>query len=118
MWLSERSQSQIAECGAEIGTVTLAGNPAGVYLAGERRNLPVLSPGGFAWAPQAGDQVLVIKTGAAGEAPYVVAVRQNDSVSPGSVRISNGAGTASVILDASGTLALNARTILINGQAL
>ena len=70
MWLSERDiRREQGEPAAELGVVTLGGDPAGVSLGGERRQLPVYSPGGVTWRPAAGDRVLVLKTGAAGEQP-------------------------------------------------
>lgn len=117
MWLSERNKREPAPEGAGLGTVTLGGDPAGVYLAGERRNLPVLGPGGYTWAPEAGDQVLVIKTGAGGEVPCVAAARGGAQVPPGTVRISNRPGTASITLDAAGNLALTGR-VTVNGTQI
>ena len=67
MWISERDmRREQGEPAAELGVVTLGGDPAGVSLGGERRQLPVYSPGGVTWRPAAGDKVLVLKTGAAG----------------------------------------------------
>ena len=117
MWLSERTQRERTDGGAGLGTVTLGGAPAGVYLAGERRNLPVLGPGGYAWAPVAGDQVLVIKTGDRGEAPCVAAVRGEQGIAPGSVRIFSHLGTASITLDAGGNIALAGR-VTVNGEQI
>ena len=54
----------------------VSGREAGVYLNGERRWLPVLGPGGVYWLPQAGEAVLVLKTGADGESPCVLARQQ------------------------------------------
>ena len=73
MWISERDmRREQGEPAAELGVVTLGGDPAGVSLGGERRQLPVYSPGGVTWRPAAGDKVLVLKTGAAGEQPCVI----------------------------------------------
>lgn len=117
VWLSERNRGAYAGSVAELGTVTLAGSPAGVYMAGERRNLPVLGPGGYAWAPMAGDQVLVIKTGEAGEAPCVAGARSlRVPVKPGTVRIFNGNDTASITLDADGGISLVGK-VTINGKS-
>ncbi len=55
---SQREESQLAQ----IGGVTLAELPLGVYVDGERRNLPLYTPGGYSWRPSVGDSVLVIKT--------------------------------------------------------
>lgn len=117
MWLSERHRETPRREEAGLGTVTLGGNPAGVYLAGERRNLPVLAPGGFSWAPSTGQQVLVIKTGADGEAPYVAAALSDTAIAPGSVRIFNSLGNASITLDGGGNVRLVGR-IYVNGELL
>ena len=45
MWTSERRLERRAEESAALGQVTLGGDPAGVFLGGERRWLPVYSPG-------------------------------------------------------------------------
>lgn len=117
MWLSERHRETPRREEAGLGTVTLGGNPAGVYLAGERRNLPVLAPGGFAWAPSTGQQVLVIKTGADGEAPYVAAALSDNMIAPGAVRIFDSMGKASITLDGMGNMRLVGR-IYVNGELL
>ena len=52
MWTSERNRNLPArEAAAELGTVTLGGDPAGVSLGGERRWLTVYGPGGYSWRP-------------------------------------------------------------------
>ena len=117
MWLSDRNRRVRTEGGAELGTVTLGGDPAGVYLAGERRNLPVLGPGGYAWAPMTGDQVLVIKAGDEGETPCVAAVRGAQGAAPGTVQIFNRPGTASITLDADGNITIVGR-VTVNGQQI
>ena len=73
MWTSERDRRPRAEePAAELGTVTLGGDPAGVSLGGERRWLNVYGPGGYSWRPTAGDKVLVLKAGAEGEVTVTV----------------------------------------------
>ena len=50
MWISEQGRRRAEPDGtALVGRVTLPGDPAGVYLAGERRELPVFGPGGYVW---------------------------------------------------------------------
>lgn len=52
MWISEQGRRRAEPDGtALVGRVTLPGDPAGVYLAGERRELPVFGPGGYVWRP-------------------------------------------------------------------
>ena len=84
--------------------VTLGGDPAGVSLGGERRQLPVYSPGGVTWRPAAGDRVLVLKTGAAGEQPCVIGRTQQgtDGLAPGAVRLAAPGGGGGVLADREG----------------
>jgi len=95
MWLSEeRSRKQAAEAAAEWGPVTIS-EPAAVYLAGERRQVPVCSPGGYAWRPAVGEEVLVLKAGNQGEQPYILGKTQvkTDELQPGQIRI-GGSGSS------------------------
>ena len=118
MWLSQQKRSGARrEIIAETGTVTLGGDPAGVYLSGERRGLPVYGPGGYQWRPAPGQQVLVLKAGADGESPGVAGVRQEDSPAPGEVRISNADGSAAIWLSQGGALALTG-LVTVNGEGL
>lgn len=73
MWLSNRQKNQVTgEARAELGEVSLGGGQMAVYLSGERRNVSVISPGGYHWRPQLGEQVLVLKAGDQGEEPCIV----------------------------------------------
>ncbi len=92
MWTSERDRRLMAqEAQAELGVVTLGGDPAAVLLGGERRTLPVCSPGGYSWRPAVGDKVLVIKSGAEREEPCVVGKAQpEERLAPGEVKLSGG----------------------------
>ena len=103
------------EAQAELGLVTLGGDPAGVLLGGERRWLNVYSPGGYRWSPVAGEQVLVMKAGAEQESPCVLGTLQGDApLEPGEVQLTG--GEASVRLG-SGGLELDG-VIRVNGQLL
>ena len=66
------------------------GDPAAVYLAGERRQVPICCPGGYAWRPAVGEQVLVLKAGQEGEQPCILGKAQEEKsgLQPGQVRIS------------------------------
>lgn len=115
MWISSQSKQtqRDADAGADLGVVTSGGWESGVYLGAERRWLPVLAPGGYRWRPQAGEQVLVLKTGADGESACILARReeQDDGLEPGEVELSSGAGTVRLRTDGSvevtGTLVIN-----------
>ena len=92
MWTSERNRRLASEePAAELGAVTLGGDPAGVSLGGERRWITVYSPGGSRWRPTSGETGLVLTAGAAGESPCVLGTVQKDlELRPGEVRISGG----------------------------
>ena len=118
MWLSQqRREMTRRENPAETGKVTLEGDPAGVYLSGERRNVCVYSPGGYQWAPAQGQDILVLKVGADGESPCAVGVRQQSELAPGEVCVSNADGQASMHLTQDGTLALQGQ-VTVNGVEL
>lgn len=119
MWTSERRRGfPVKEVPAELGSVTLGGDPAGVSLGGERRWLPVYSPGGYSWRPAAGDKVLVLKAGAEGETPCILGTVQKQvekrELQAGEVRLSG--GDSAILL---GQKALELTGVLrINGQSL
>ncbi|MCI9671637.1 MAG: hypothetical protein HFF49_08830 [Lawsonibacter sp.] len=116
MWTSERNRNlPLREAAAEIGNVTLGGDPAGVSLGGERRWLTVYGPGGYCWRPTAGDKVLVLKAGAEGESPCVLGTVQGEAeLKPGEVMLKG--GTCSLRLGQEG-LALEGE-LIINGRTL
>jgi len=116
MWTSERDRRlSLREAEAEVGVVTLGGDPAGVLVGGERRWLPVYSPGGYSWRPAEGDRVLVIKAGCEQESPCVLGkVQDSTQLKPGEVCLS-GTGSSLVLVD--GRLELNGR-ITVNGTSL
>ena len=88
MWTSERGRlPQSQEPAAEVGVVTLGGDPAAVELGGERRWLPVCAPGGYSWQPGAGDKVLVLKAGVERESPYILGKIQENVEEAGPIRL-------------------------------
>ena len=127
MWTSNRKmEGHSEECAADQGMVTLGGDPAAVYLGGERRWVSLYAPGGYQWRPKAGDKVLVVKAGDHREIPCLVGKRpdelsEEDELPPGSVRIHSGTGV--VLLDEEGLtlqgdeVALEG-DITVNGQSL
>lgn len=116
MWTSEqRGKQPVREAPAELGTVTLGGDPAGVNMGGERRWLPVFGPGGYSWRPTVGDKVLVLKTGSQGENPCILGLEQKlEDLLPGEVRLQ---GVDSSLLLAEGQVKLTGQ-VLINGRDL
>ena len=97
MWMSERNwKLRAEEPTAELGTVTLGGDPAGVSLGSERRWIAVYGPGGYRWTPEPGQRALVIQ--GQGEIPCVAGVRQ-------------GGGTP-------GHVSIGARSVSVSGQSV
>ena len=110
MWTTEqRRRASVDEAAAEVGRVTLGGAPCGVALGGERRLLPVYSPGGYHWRPRVGDQVLVLKAGEDREEPCVMGAAQPPGdLKPGEVELTGGTVT----------LRLGQEGLFLNGVAL
>ena len=118
MWISEQGRRRPQADGtALVGQVTLPGDPAAVYLDGERRELPVYGPGGYIWRPAKDQQVLVLKTGAAGEAPCVAGALCGDEreVSPGEVVIYSGSSTIRL---GGGTITISGGIVNLTGRVL
>ena len=112
MWTSERGRlPQSQEPAAEVGVVTLGGNPAAVELGGE---LPVCAPGGYSWQPGAGDKVLVLKAGVERESPYILGKIQENVEEAGPIRLF---GPGSVLGLDQGRVELEG-TVYLNGQTL
>lgn len=115
MWIAERNRRRLEpECAAALGQVTLPQNPAGVWLAGERRNIPVFAPGGYVWRPSLGEQVLVLKTGEQGEAPCVLGVRCQDKWELEEGEVVLYSGKAALHLKRDGTVDITGR-LTVNG---
>lgn len=77
MWISKCSrETGVRGNTADLGQVTIGGDPAGVFLSGERRNLPIYAPCGFWWKPKVGQDALVIKSGQAADQLCVAGVKQ------------------------------------------
>ena len=94
MWVAgwlRRTEEPQETTNAESGTVTIGGSTAGVLSRGEERNVPLASPGGYAWRPKNGERVLVIKGGTLGEERYVAgsldAAREQDDLEDGGASI-------------------------------
>ena len=118
MWIAEQGRRRPQADGtALVGQVTLPGDPAAVYLDGERRELPVYGPGGYVWRPAKDQQVLVLKTGAAGEAPCVAGTPCGEEweVAPGEVLIYSGGATVRL---SGGAVTISGGSVSLNGQVL
>lgn len=115
MWTAQRGRGSQREESqtAQIGSVTLAEVPLGVYVDGERRNLPLYTPGGYCWKPSVGDSVLVIKTEDGG---CVLGCPQSgDELAAGEIKISG--ADCEIYLTAEGGIALSG-DITVNGEGL
>lgn len=118
MWIARQGRRQTgAQPQAQVGRVTLPGDPAGVYLSGERRELPVFAPGGYVWRPAAGREVLVLKTGPDGAAACVAGERcgAEEGLEEGEVLLH--AGKASIRLSPDGTIWLEGQ-LRLNGSPM
>ena len=63
MWLSQRAgRGRYVDRSADIGDVTIAETQTGVVLDGEQRALGLTLPGGYAWRPRKGQNVVVLKS--------------------------------------------------------
>lgn len=100
--------------GALVGQVSLAGNPTGVYLTGERRALPVYAPGGYDWVPAQQDAVLVLSCGVE-ERACVVARESKPAADllPGEAQLSVHPD-GRILLKKDGSIHLNGR-VFVNG---
>ncbi len=115
MWLSKRDrQGQEPVRQARVGQVTLPGDPAAVWTGGERREVAVFGPGGYAWRPGAGDEVLVLK---AGEEYCLAGTRCAGELSPGEVLLTGPAGS-SIRLGAGGVVDITGTALRFNGAVL
>lgn len=114
MWLSEQfCESAPAETSG-FGEVTISGRKAAAKAADrEQRLLPLISPGGYAWLPDAGEQVLVLRDGA----PCIIGRTQPElqRLMPGEAMLY--AGDSSIVLRKDGTIEITGR-VLVNGVAL
>lgn len=119
MWISRAGKERPVEWGtAQVGRVTLEGDPAAACAAEERRNLPVFGPGGYCWRPALDQEVLVLKTGDAGEESCVAGARCAGTVAPGEVYLFSGGGKAAIRLYNDGTVAITGRKVMVNGVLL
>ncbi len=122
MWIAgrlgrtERAQETAA---VESGTVTVGGCEAGVLSRGEERSLPVAAPGGYAWRPVSGEQVLVLRGGTQGEERYVAAALSEETQVPtladGEICLFSRGGEARIVLRNDGRVEIEGE-VYINGK--
>ena len=92
MWLSRRGGIAGERRGAAgMGQVTIGGTRPAVRTEGEIRRATILSPGGYAWAPRADDDAMVLQAGDLGEEACLVGVKQQPllALEPGELVIGN-----------------------------
>lgn len=94
MWISKKMSEAAREDepAVSLGEITIGGGSAGAVTSSEKRDMAIVSPGGFVWKPKSGQSVLVLKTGE-GERVIAGAVQgTNAGLKTGEVKISsNGA---------------------------
>lgn len=114
MWLSKNARAREAHGQeADVGVVSVGAQAPAVITDGETRDLAVFAPGGYAWRPAVGEQVLVLRAGATGA---VAGARTSEcALAPGEVCIFSSGG-ASIRLGADGSLAL-VGNVTVNGVA-
>ena len=109
MWLSEQFAAAPAAEAPGLGEVTVGAQRAAVMTSGhEKRLLPVISPGGFAWTPAPGEQVLV-------QGEWVTGRVQDRAPEPGEVLLY--AGQSAIRLCPDGTIRITGQ-VLLNGETL
>jgi phage gp45-like len=117
MWLSSKIKQPRTAGDADLGVTTIAGDSAGVVTRGEVRSLPVFGPGGYAWQPDSGDTVLVIRGGPGGEECCVAGAMPKDvpgGLRPGEICL-HAPGGASVCLRRDGSAEICGGTIVLRG---
>lgn len=117
MWIAKKLSHATRDASpSEQGTVTIGGAEAAVLTKGERRNVPVIAPGGYAWRPKRGAQVLVLKGGAANEERYILgdAASAAQELADGEVCVFSSGGAA-IYLRNSGRVEI-VGDLYINGE--
>lgn len=108
MWLSEKMAAKAAvEKEAESGVVSVSGAEPAVVVDGEKRQLTVVSPGGYQWQPGVEQEVLVLGEKILGMPQAAF------SLEPGEVRISSRG--ASILLKNDGSIYLEGN-VFVNGE--
>ena len=106
MWLSQNLvRGTSAQEKLQPGVVTVGGASPAVLTDGEKRNLKILSPGGYFWHPDTGDDVLVLKNGEIIAKPCECA-----ELKPGEVCIKS-AGGAEIRLSNDGNIYIKGNVI-------
>lgn len=106
MWMTgQQARQPLREECVQRGEVTVAGERPAVALEGERRQVGRWLPGGYHWTPKRGDAVLVVKSGAEGDACLLGVEDTFPELEPGEVFLSAAEG-AGIRLTADGRILL------------
>lgn len=119
MWIAERTRGEEKRTGAESALVTIGGGAAAVVSRGEERGIPTASPGGFAWRPRSGEQVLTVRGDAREAARWIVGVlgtSEQSALADGEVCLFS-AGGARIVLRNDGRVEITG-TVYVNGAPL
>ena len=120
MWLSRRiTHPETEPETAALGTISMGGSRAAVVTDGEKRDVRIISPGGYCWQPGAGESVLVLKA----SQTYIPGAlqRAKGSLAPGEVMVYSDA--AQVVLRNNGDIELKGKVrvtgrLFLNGKEL
>ena len=120
MWLSRRiTHPETEPETAALGTISMGGSRAAVVTDGEKRDVCIISPGGYCWQPGAGESVLVLKA----SQTYIPGALQQakGSLAPGEVMVYSDA--AQVVLRNNGDIELRGKVrvtgrLFLNGKEL
>ena len=120
MWLSKRIVQETPEFEpATLGTVSIGGEDAAVVTDGEKRDVRIISPGGYCWQPGAGESVLVLKA----SQTYIPGALQTAQaeLAPGEVMVFSNA--ARIVLRNNGDMELKGKVritgrLFVNGREL
>lgn len=120
MWLSKRiTHPETEPETAALGTISMGGSRAAVVTDGEKRDVRIISPGGYCWQPGASQSVLVLKA----SQTYIPGALQQaqGSLAPGEVMVYSDA--AQVVLRNNGDIELRGKVrvtgrLFLNGKEL
>ena len=120
MWLSKRiTHPETEPETAALGTISMGGSRAAVVTDGEKRDVRIISPGGYCWQPGAGESVLVLKA----SQTYIPGALQTAQaeLAPGEVMVFS--NTARLVLRNNGDIEVKGRVritgrLFVNGREL
>ena len=120
MWLSRRITHPEQETeAAALGTISMGGSGTAVVTDGEKRDVRIISPGGYCWQPGAGESVLVLKA----SQTYIPGALQTAQaeLAPGEVMVFSNA--ARLVLRNNGDIEVKGRVritgrLFVNGREL